>query len=578
MDPRTTSTSTGRLVTDGDGITFPDVPRGELDRVIRELVDRAGEVLRAQGRLRALVSANQAVVSHLDLPDVLRSIVEAAVELVGARYGALGVISEDGGLEQFIHVGMDQQDADLIGHLPEGRGLLGALIDDPRPIRLDHIGADPRSVGFPQGHPAMDSFLGVPIHVRDTVYGNLYLTNQSDGGFSQEDEQLIRALAATAGFAIDNARLFAETQARQAWSAVVSEVSSALLAGDAANALAALVERFGDLTHSDLVCVVAASQGAGTATVLSAHGSSSADLEGSIVAIDSELLRGALESFQARRVDQFDGNAFASNGWRPGPGLIVPLQTQEETSVAVLALRGEGAGPYSLFELERVAAFGGQAGLAMELAQARSDRQRMLLLDERARIARDLHDRVIQQLFAAGLELQSMQAECGPGVMGARLEKQVQSLDATIAQIRTIIFALSHHVDREGGVRQQLLDVADQVNAGLSRPAALTFSGPLDMIVSDDLGEDIVAFVREGLTNVARHAHAQNATVSVTAAFDRLTVVVKDDGIGIGESTRRSGLRHGVERAERHGGTMTIDTGTEGTQLTWSVPIEKRSQ
>jgi Signal transduction histidine kinase len=560
-------------MTDDDGITFPDAPRGELDRAIQELVDRAGDVLRAQGRLRALVRANQAVVSHLDLPTVLRTIAEAAVELVGARYGALGVISEYGGLEQFIHVGIPQHDADAIGHLPEGRGLLGALIDDPRPIRLEHIGADPRSVGFPPLHPEMESFLGVPIRVRDTVYGNLYLTNQSEGRFSQEDEQLIRALAATAGFAIDNARLFAETQARQTWSAVVAEVTSALLSGDAADALVTLVERFEQLTRSDLVCVLTAKRDAETVTVLTARGARSANLEGSTLALDSELLRGALESSQARRVDQFDGDAFSSDAWQPGPGLIVPLQARGDTTVVVLALRGEDADSYSSFELERVAAFGGQAGLAMELADARSDRQRMLLLEERARIARDLHDHVIQQLFAAGLELQSMQGELGPGPLGARLQDLVDGLDTTIAQIRTIIFALSHRADAEAGVRQQLLDVADQVNGGLAQPAALTFSGPVDLIVADGLREDVVAFVREGLTNVARHAQAKTAMVSVTATFDRLTITIEDDGVGIGDSPRRSGLLHGSERAARHGGTMQIESGDDGTRLTWSVPV-----
>lgn len=560
-----------------DDITFPDPPRAELDRAIQDLVERAGDVLKAQGRLRALVRANRAVVSHLELSTVLRSIVEAAVELIGARYGALGVISEHGGLEQFIHVGMDPHDADVIGHLPEGRGLLGALIDDPRPIRLDHIGMDPRSAGFPPGHPPMESFLGVPIRIRDTVYGNLYLTNRSDDRFTAEDEELVTALAATAGFAIDNARLFAETEARQAWSAAVAEVSSALLSGDADDALAALVERFAELTRSDLVCVLDADQNLDTASVLAAAGPRSEGMTATTVAIDSEMLRGALESFQARRVDQLDGEAFLSGGWRPGPAIIVPLQARADARVAVLALRAPDTGSYSMFELERVAAFGSQAGLAMELAEARSDQQRMVMLEDRARIARDLHDRVIQQLFAAGLELQSMQAEFGSGRHATRLDAVVHSLDDTIAQIRTIIFALSRKANAEGGIRQQLLDVADQVNSGLARPAALTFSGPLDLTVGADLRDDVVAFVREGLTNIARHAHADNASVSVTADVDRVTVVIEDDGCGIGENTRRSGLRHGAERAELRGGTMTIDSSADGTRLTWTVPNEKRS-
>jgi GAF domain-containing protein len=192
-----------------DDLSFPDLPRGELDIAIEDLVSRARQVQVTQGRLRALLKASQAVAEHLELPVVLTKIVEAAVELVGARYGALGVISRSGGLEQFITVGMSDEEVAAIGEPPAGHGLLGAVIDDPIPIRLKHLGDDSRSEGFPPNHPAMESFLGVPVRVRDEVYGNLYLSNSDSGEFSAEDEQLVGNLAATAGFAIDNARLFA---------------------------------------------------------------------------------------------------------------------------------------------------------------------------------------------------------------------------------------------------------------------------------------------------------------------------------------------------------------------------------
>jgi GAF domain-containing protein len=189
-------------MTEGHSFTFPDDSRAELDKALDDLMVRARDVLATQGRLRALLRANQAVIEHMELPLVLRRIVEAAVELVGAQYGALGVLSADGGLEQFINVGMSPELVHHIGHLPEGHGLLGALIDDPHPIRIPELSADPRSVGFPDGHPPMSSFLGVPIRVRDEVYGNLYLSNQASGEFSEDDEQLVTALAATAGIAI----------------------------------------------------------------------------------------------------------------------------------------------------------------------------------------------------------------------------------------------------------------------------------------------------------------------------------------------------------------------------------------
>ena len=215
---------------ENDGsLSFPDFPRAELDRSLSELVALAGDVLKTQGRLRALLRANQAIVQQLDLPTVLRRIVDVAVELVGAQYGALGVISPHGGLEQFITVGMSAEQIARMPHPPEGRGILGAIIDDPKSIRLEHMTSDSRSSGFPAGHPPMDSFLGVPVKVRDRVFGNLYLTNSATGKFSADDEELVTALAATAGFAIDNARLFAETQRRQHWSAASAEITARLL-------------------------------------------------------------------------------------------------------------------------------------------------------------------------------------------------------------------------------------------------------------------------------------------------------------------------------------------------------------
>ena len=206
-------------------LSFPDRPRSELDRALHELVEHSADVMHTQGRLRALLRATQAVVEPIELSLVLERIVHAAVELVDAEYGALGVVADDGRLEEFIHVGMPSEVVAAIGHLPEGRGVLGALIDDPRPIRLRHIGDDPRSVGFPPGHPPMNGFLGVPVRVREEVFGNLYLANPRGGEFTAEDEELVTALAATAGFAIANARLFDETRMRQLWTASSAQIA-----------------------------------------------------------------------------------------------------------------------------------------------------------------------------------------------------------------------------------------------------------------------------------------------------------------------------------------------------------------
>ena len=559
-----------------DAITFPDAPRGELDRALQDLVARAHEVMKTQGRLRSLVNANQAVVSHLDLPTVLRTIVDAAVELVDAQYGALGVVAQLGGLEQFIHVGMTPRQVDEIGQLPEGHGLLGALIDDPRSIRLLRIKDDPRSVGFPEGHPPMDSFLGVPIRVRDRVYGNLYLTNHRDGRFSSEDEELVSALAATAGIAIDNARLFAETEARQAWSAATADITRALLSGESHDALCELVDHVERLSGSNLVCVLGSEEDPASVNVLVARGSrAAAGLEGSRLPLNSPLLCTALENRQPVMTDSLGGDLFTSTAWVPGPALIVPLRFGDEPPILLVAVRDQGSPAYSPFELERVSSSAAQVAIAMELSASRSDRQRMLLLEDRTRIARNLHDHVIQQLFAAGLELQSIETTIDEEHTRQRLDGTVTMLDDAIGQIRTIIFALSQRRGSEVSVRHRLIGLADQLSVGLARPASLSFSGPLDLVVGAELADDVVAFVGESLTNVARHAHAASTSIVVSASLDSLTVVVEDDGVGIGDATRRSGLQNGADRAELHGGTLEIESGNGGTRLTWSVPLVK---
>lgn len=539
-----------------------------MDRALGDLVEQAGKVLETQGRLRALVRANRAVVSHLDLPVVLRTIIEAAVELVGARYGALGVIAEGGGLEQFIHVGMTDEVVTRIGHLPEGHGLLGALIDDPRPIRLDSIADDPRSSGFPDGHPPMTAFLGVPITVRDAVYGNLYLTDPAAGGFTEDDEQLVKALAATAGFAIDNARLYAETVARQAWSASAAEMTASILGSDAARAHEELATRVAALIGARAAFVVSGDEHDGTFRLLGT--SDGAAAHGGIT-IDSDRVRSAIEGSQPTRIDELS-DLTAVMGDEPGPALIVPFDGRTGEPEVLLAHRGGRDLPFSAFDLERAVAFSRQAAIAMELADARAARERVVLLEDRARIARDLHDHVIQQLFGAGLELQSIESALGPGRLADRIETTVQSLDDSIAQIRTAIFALSRQGETTS-LRHRLLDIVQEVGSALPRPATVSFSGPVDVVSDPELADDVAAFVREGLTNVVRHSGAETATVKVVASGDSITVDLADDGTGIGEISRRSGLRNLSERAERRAGDFDIVTTSEGTRLHLRLPV-----
>jgi signal transduction histidine kinase len=540
-------------------LTFPDEPRADLDRALSELVDRAQDVLATQGRLRALLRANLAVVEHLELPVVLERIIQAAVELVGSEYGALGVIAPGGGLEQFIHVGIPPEQARIIGHLPEGHGLLGALIDDPRPIRLEHLHEDSRSSGFPAGHPAMESFLGVPIRVRDEVYGNLYLSNQSSGAFSREDEQLVESLAASAGFAIDNARLFAETRRRQAWSAASAEITAAMLSFNQSDSLSTIVNRVLVLAESDLVCMILPGPTEGTLVVEVARGQGENELTGRIFPAAGSLAASVFEGKQPRLVGDGGADAQVSAGRAEG---------------VLLVARVAGGLRFTPADLEMTADFAGQASLAVQLARARASEQRMLLLEDRGRIARDLHDHVIQQLFGTGLELQSVAGSIESPMERERILQAVTNLDAAVTQIRTVIFALSPRQDTRDSVRHRILDLANDLTPGLQKSPTVSFTGPVDLVVTGTLADDVVAVVREALANAAKHANADQTGVTLDIVDGTIRLVISDNGGGISDSSRRSGLANLEERATARGGSFTVNTGPAGTSVDWRVPID----
>ena len=366
--------------------------------------------------LRQLLDAVQSVASDLDLPSMLRRITQSAVDLVDARYGALGVLDESKTrLGQFITIGIDDEGRHAIGHLPTGHGILGLLISDAKPLRLPDLSEHPASSGFPPNHPPMTSFLGVPIRVRDEVFGNLYLTDKVSGEvFTDIDEELVVGLAGAAGVAIENARL--------------------------------------------------------------------------------------------------------------------------------------------------------------------SERVRTLALTEdRERIARDLHDTVIQRLFATGMSLQStgrlVRTDTTAAI--ARIEQAVDDLDVTIKDIRTAIFGLEQHASAVAGLRTEILAVARDAVAALGFEPRVMLDGPIDSTVPHDVGEEVIATLREALSNVARHAQATAVDVEV-AATDDLVVRVCDNGRGmaLASGSTGRGLRNMADRAARLGGSFAAaDAPTAGTIVVWRVPL-----
>ena len=550
-------------------LSFPDEPRGGLDKALDDLMTSAREVLGTQGRLRALLRANSAIIEHLDLPVVLQRITDAAVELVGARYGALGVVSPEGGLEQFITIGMTPEEIAAIGHLPEGHGLLGALIDDPRPIRIPTIADHPLSVGFPEGHPPMDSFLGVPIRVRDEVYGNLYLSNHIGGEFTAEDEQLVTALAATAGIAIENARLYSETQRRQAWADASAELAAALLAGDDSQTMAILCTRVLHLAAADAVYVLLPTEDAAVMRVAIARGVDEELITGSSFALAGTAAEAALSSLGPHQLDE-------RSGTQPMCALAVPFAVPDSSMAVLVAARFGIDNRFARGDLEFAADLARQASVAMELAAARSDRQRMDLIEDRGRIARDLHDHVIQQLFGTGLELQAIASS---GVATERIMQAVEGIDASISHIRTIIFALSSPSRAsKSGVREAIFALVKDAAPSLAHTPTVHFAGPVDLVLTDELADDIVAVTREALMNVVKHAEAQNTTVSLALEGADVELRIADDGHGATGGGRRSGVANLEQRALLRGGSFEFDSDATGTRVRWTVPVESETK
>lgn len=548
--------------TDGDASTSPD----------------AGHHEDSQRRLQDLLIASTSIVERLDLEVVLRRIVEAGMKLVGARYGALGVISREGTLERFIHVGMEAQTVAQIGHLPTGRGVLGAVITDREPIRLEHLADDPRSTGFPDHHPTMDSFLGVPVRVGDQVYGNLYLTEGSRGPFTEDDQGLIVALAATAGIAIENARLYDTARTREVWNATIADVMAAMLDVEGESALDVIAERVAALIDAELVAV-ATPHGEDEFVLATVHGAAAAELRGRSYLAAGTLTARALET---RRAVGIAGQpAAAMFDWQPdvGPTVAIPLFAGDEPlGVLTVSRRAEGAA-FNAADLEMAFAFATQASIALEIVRAREDRRRLDTNRDRARIARDLHDHVIQRLFGAGLALQAVSATADSEVAEG-IESQIDVIDSTIRDIRTIIFALGSG-ERLGvkRLRDRLLDVVADVTDSWAIPPRISFSGPLDSVVSPGLTDDLVAVLRELLTNIGKHANAHNVEIAVGTAEADVELVVRDDGAGIPASVPRSGLANIADRARLRGGGCEVASAPgAGTRIRWTAPIDHEKE
>jgi signal transduction histidine kinase len=559
---------------------LPALPQLRLDELLGELQVRLQEVLATRDRMRWLLEAVVVIGTDLDLESVLKRIVEAAVTLVDARYGALGVVGEGEQLIEFIPVGMDEPVIRGIHHWPEGRGLLGLLIRDPRPLRLADIAKHPESSGFPDGHPPMGGFLGVPVRVRDAVFGNLYLTEKQNGSdFSDDDEALLIALGSAAGVAIENARLYEEARRQQRWLAASTEVTAALLSGSEPAAVLALVtEQALRLSGADLVVLELPDTERRSLSVEHARGLGAENSMGLVGSVDASMAGHVLASGETVVLTEFSTDNRVAAGsrrvMRLGPAIMVPLGVPGNVRGVLTAGRQQGAQPFASGVIKLMTSFTAQAAVALELAERRRDAERLSLYEDRDRIARDLHDLVIQRLYATGMSLQGTMPLIVKPEAAGRVSSAVDAMDETIKEIRTAIFALqAHGEDKPPALRARILAVAEEMTPLLGFAPSLRLVGPLDEKVPAGAAEQVLVALREALSNAARHAQASEVDTTVDAGAD-LMLRVRDNGVGMPGNVARSGLRNLAERARQLDGELRIGPAADGgTELEWRVPI-----
>ncbi|GAB2983818.1 sensor histidine kinase [Saccharothrix stipae] len=537
-----------------------------LDGLLRQLTDRTAEAVVSQARLHRLLTAVVSLASDLSLPDVLRRIVESSCGLVGARYGALAVVGPNRQLLEFTY-GDGHHDTDLAGPGAEEAAFDASAVESPA---FDSSAFDSSAFDPAAFDPAGQGFLGVPVHVRGKVFGNLYLSDKADGSdFTRADREVVVAVAAAAGIAIENARLYEQSRQREVWLRASNEVTNALLTGTPDRDALRLVAVRARLAADGVNALLALPdvQGELAVRVVDGH------LRGFSVSGEGGAVREVFDTGKAKVLDGLPGHAD-----RIGPVVFAPLAAGERVLGVLMVARARDQRAFDASDVALVESFARQAALILEFTRATGAGRRLAVLEDRDRIARDLHDLVVQRLFGLGLGLQSMNGLVEQPMVAQRLTDFVTEVDQTIREIRRTIFSLQEPPAGAADLRAQLLKVVQESARLLGFEPALAMDGPIDSVVPDHVRPDLLATLREALANAARHASARKVDVEVVVdrAATNLRLVVRDDGDGLpsGRDRHTGGLVNMAARAARWDGSCEVEsTRGRGVTLTWSVPL-----
>jgi signal transduction histidine kinase len=532
-----------------------------------------------------LLEAGLALASERSLPAILQRIVELATQLTGARYGAIGVLGQDGTISQFVTTGVTRQQRAAIGHLPVGKGILGALIADARPLRLRDLRSDPRSAGFPPNHPQMRSFLGAPVTARGRVFGNIYLTEkQGADEFDAEDERALVVLATQAGVAVENAHLYQELEVRVRRLDALHDISAAIVQGEEPDEVVGLVARHARaLLRADLASMAVPSQDRRQLTVLTADGAEAESIIGEVFPMEGSVSGDAITS---RRLVALQDAAADDRVAQPivrsgafGPALFVPLSARGEPFGTLLLARRRGREPFEQGEVHLAELFAGQAAGVLEQARLQRQVHRLETLEERERIARELHDGTVQALFTVGLGLQGTASLVAEPEAARRIQSAVEELDRVIRDLRNYIFGLE-----PGVLAQRPLDQAlEELVAEFQERSGVVAIAEIDPGAAAGLSQDaaeVVQLVREALSNVSRHADAATCRVSLhrDPDADVVRLEIDDDGRGFDPAAAKGGgrgLGNLRARTARLGGRTEIEgVPGEGATVRIAIPVK----
>ncbi|HEY2599234.1 MAG TPA: GAF domain-containing protein [Candidatus Dormibacteraeota bacterium] len=529
----------------------------------------------------ALLEAGLALASELSLPIVLQRIVDLAVEVTDARYGALGVIGAGDELVDFITAGISTKERRAIGALPRGRGVLGLLIREPTLVRVKDISSHPESVGFPPNHPPMHSFLGAPVQALGKVYGNIYLAEKRGAvEFSLEDERSLSVLATQAGVAIANASLYQKTVQRESWLEAQHEITTRILEGaDASAILTSVAGHARDLAGADAATILTTTSTPGQLVVAAAVGAYADQVIGEPVPAARSISGTVMETGRPLHTDDATTH---SRGYQPiiraghiGPAIFVPLRVGSGAIGTLMVANTKGRSRFDESTIRLVETFADQASVAIGYGRAQADGRRLELMDERERIAKELHDGIIQSLFAVGMGLQATALTVGSPESAARIEGAVGELDRVIRDLRNYIFGLRPGILADRQLDEALRELGEDIQRRSPARVAVEVDAELAAVVSSR-SHQIVQMTREALSNVARHAQAQRSVVRLARSGKTAVLTIEDDGVGfdVRSDSAGNGLRNMRERATAMGGSLRVSSKAgQGTKLRFTFPI-----